>query len=123
MEKFCLSLFRRRYIGREKMVCKNWGVYIKTPGDYDRCLVVYHKFSHDQGVVLTYMVNLVFNDSVYCKAKGPQSVLRYSYTTFIVYDGALSLLAHFISAHLCLAIGMTTSCSLSTLTRPTCTFV
>lgn len=77
-KQMTLYVFNRRDIGKEKMVCKNWGMYIKSLGNYEKFMVVYHKWSTKQGIAPVDKVYMVFKFGVCCKPNAPKSLLRYT---------------------------------------------
>lgn len=49
---------------------------MKSFEDYDRCMVVYHKCSDQQGVLAADIVYMVSHGGVYFKGNLPQFLLR-----------------------------------------------
>lgn len=76
LEKFCLFAVSQRDINRDSMPCGLWGIFVKTHGDYDRCVVVYHKCNSINVIPPANMVYLVSNIDVCCQTKAIESILR-----------------------------------------------
>lgn len=73
MEKFCLYAFTKKDINKENM---QWGVFVKSLGDYDCCIVVYHKCNDEHGVPLTNVLYMVVDGGVFFKANPPKFLQR-----------------------------------------------
>lgn len=77
VEKFCMYAVSQRNIGKENMPRRLWGVFVKTIGDYDRCVAVYHKCSFVDGLPADDMIFLISENGDCCDVKSLESSLRY----------------------------------------------
>lgn len=92
MKKFAMTMFSRRDINNEKMVCGNWRVFVKSLEDYDNCLLIYHKCDGEYAMKAADMVYLFSDDGVNYKEKSPQSMLRQASITPYLFEIVLFLL-------------------------------
>lgn len=71
-----LNVFSNHDIGRKQMAYGLWGVHVKTNGDYDKCVFVYHKCLTQQVATPITLLYLVTPSGFCCAPQLSEQTLR-----------------------------------------------
>lgn len=66
IQNFAFWEMSHRDISSECIVCRNWEVFVKMLGEFDQCLVVYHKYDNNEHEKVVDLIYIMTNLGVCC---------------------------------------------------------